>query len=52
MTREQIEAEVFRMVKEDIEATDDEIRDAIDVTSDNELRAFYRRLKRIRSITE
>lgn len=33
MTREQIEAEVFRMVKEDIEATDDEIRDAIDVTS-------------------
>lgn len=52
MTREQIEAEVFRMVKEDIEATDQEIRDAIDVTSDKELRLFYRRLKRIRSMTE
>ena len=52
MTREQIEAEVFRMVKEDIKATDEEIYDSLAVTSDKELRSFYRRLKRIRSITE
>ena len=52
MTREELENECFRMVKEDIIATDEEIWDSIAVTSDDELKKFYRRLKRIRNLVE
>lgn len=48
MDRKTLEERVFEYAKEDLNATEEEIREAIDNSSTEELKLIYRRQKRAR----